>query len=107
MAKTKSSVKSKKLKKEVFHISFSKHNYYIVGFGILIIIIGYIFMSENSVNGFMPTVIAPVLLVLGYCVVIPIGILYKPKTESDVNENGSDSVSDSKAKQKSSNIKVG
>ncbi len=54
----------------------------IIGFGILLLLVGYILMAQNSVDGFMPTVIAPVLLVFGYCVVIPYGILKKEKTET-------------------------
>jgi hypothetical protein len=34
-------------------------------------------MLEGSVEGVLPTVVAPILLVLGYCVIIPIGILYR------------------------------
>ncbi len=77
------SVKTRKSSQpaDKFHISLTKKNYAIIGTGIALIILGYIFMSENSVDGFMPTVIAPILLVLGYCVVIPFGILYKDKSE--------------------------
>ena len=54
----------------------------------MVIIIGYVLMSENSVDGFMPTVVAPILLILGYCVIVPIGILYNDKgvKESEVEE---------------------
>ena len=87
MAKTKTSgSKFKKVKQEYFHINFSKENYIILGIGLLLIIIGYIFMSENSVNGFLPTVVAPILLVLGYCVIIPVGLLYRKKSEDKVSE---------------------
>lgn len=63
----------------------------IIGLGIALIIIGYVFMSENSVDGFLPTVVAPILLVLGYIVVVPIGILYRGKniqnSNTDVKES--------------------
>lgn len=65
-------------KKEIT-LPLEKTNFMIIVLGIIIIIIGYILMSENSVNGFLPTVISPILLVLGYCVIIPYGILKKPK----------------------------
>ncbi len=74
-------VKSKKTKPvEHFHLALTNKNYMIIGVGVLLIIIGYVFMAENSVDGFLPTVIAPVFLVLGYIVVIPLGILFKDKT---------------------------
>jgi len=90
MAKTKQqsvqALKSKRQKKELSHLHFAmtSKNYMIIGAGIAIIILGYVFMSENSVNGFLPTVVAPILLIFGYCVVVPFGILYKDK---GVNEN--------------------
>ena len=58
-------------------------NYYIIGAGIVLIIIGYFLMSENSVDGFLPTIVAPILLIFGYCVVVPVGILYSDKGVSD------------------------
>ena len=81
MAKAKGSnlskLKAKKQSQEHLHVSFSTKNYSIIAFGILVIIIGYILMSEQSVDGFMPTVVAPIFLVIGYCIIIPIGIIYK------------------------------
>jgi uncharacterized membrane protein YidH (DUF202 family) len=68
--------KSKKTKPQHFNLSLTKINYLIIGVGILLIVLGYVFMAEKSVDGFMPTVIAPILLVLGYVVAIPIGILF-------------------------------
>lgn len=80
MAKAKTSIKTKKSSPAShIHIALTKKNYMIIGFGVLLIIIGYILMAANSVDGFLPTVVAPILLVAGYCVVIPIGILLKDK----------------------------
>ncbi len=85
MAKTKTNIKSKSKKIHTDHlkIALTNKNYAIIGAGILIIILGYIFMSENSVDGFLPTVLAPILLVLGYCVIVPIGILFKDKNSNE------------------------
>lgn len=49
----------------------------IMGIGIVVIAAGYLAMLEGSVEGFLPLVVAPILLVLGYCVIVPFGILYK------------------------------
>ncbi|MBL8007455.1 MAG: hypothetical protein JNJ56_07985 [Ignavibacteria bacterium] len=90
MAKVKQqnlqSLKSKKQRKEQSHLHFAmtSKNYLIIGIGIALIILGYFFMSENSVSGFLPTTLAPVLLITGYCIVVPIGILYNDKGESAV-----------------------
>ncbi|MBK8984419.1 MAG: hypothetical protein IPM38_19390 [Ignavibacteria bacterium] len=85
MAKTKQqnlhAIKAKKQKRDQSHLHFAmtSKNYYIIGAGIFLIILGYILMNENSVSGFLPTIVAPILLIAGYCVVIPVGILYKGK----------------------------
>ena len=81
MAKAKTSIKtSRKAAPPVYiRISLTKKNYLIIALGIALIVIGYILMAANSVDGFLPTVVAPVLLVAGYCVVIPVGILIKDK----------------------------
>ncbi|HRE41017.1 MAG TPA: DUF3098 domain-containing protein [Ignavibacteria bacterium] len=107
MAKTKTSkvqnLKSKKTKKsaEHLHISLGTKNYMIIGLGILLIIIGYFLMSENSVDGFMPTTVAPILLFIGYCFMIPFGILYKEKKTS-VDEIVIEDTSTEEVKQNSS-----
>ena len=65
-----------KARKEI-SLPLEKENFVIITIGIIFLIVGYIFMSENSVDGFLPTIAAPILLVLGYCVIIPYGIIKK------------------------------
>ena len=60
-------------------LPLGRENLLIIGVGLLIIATGYLALMEGSVEGFLPLVVAPILLVLGYCVIIPIGILYKKK----------------------------
>ncbi|MDZ4712806.1 MAG: hypothetical protein SGI89_10855 [bacterium] len=94
MAKTKQrnvqALKTKRSRKEQSHLHFAmtSKNYMLIGLGVVIIILGYFFMSANSVDGFLPTTVAPILLIFGYCVVVPIGILYKDKNvnEKEVEE---------------------
>ncbi len=52
-------------------------NFKIIGGGILLIILGYVALSADSVEGFLPLTVAPILLVIGYCVVLPLGIMYR------------------------------
>ena len=87
--KTKSKKTSSRQKKE-FSFPLKRENFTIIGAGILLLLIGYVLMSQNSVDGFMPTVVAPILLVLGYCVVIPYGILKKEKSEITESKKGND-----------------
>ncbi|MBI5402615.1 MAG: DUF3098 domain-containing protein [Ignavibacteriae bacterium] len=81
MAKAKTNIRSTKKAPPKAHIkiAFTKKNYMILGLGIAVIILGYILMAANSVDGFLPTTVAPILLVAGYCVIIPFGILFKDK----------------------------
>jgi hypothetical protein len=63
-------------------LPFIKKNYQILGIGVLTIILGYVALSQQPWDGTWPLVVAPILLVLGYCVIIPFGILYRPKKET-------------------------
>ena len=99
--KGKKQQSSKPAKKKEFYFPLEKENFMIIGLGILLLIIGYVLMSQNSVDGFMPTVAAPLLLVAGYCVVIPYGIMKKPK--SQMTQTSAEEVAETTA---SSNIKT-
>ena len=58
---------------------FERENFAIMGIGLLFIVAGYIALSGNTVEGFSQLTLAPFLLVLGYCVIIPVGIMYRKK----------------------------
>mgnify|MGYP001328589126 FL=1 len=83
-AKSKKLQSSKTKQKREFSFPLEKENFMIIGVGIAMLLIGYFLMSQNSVDGFMPTVVSPLLLIAGYCVVIPYGIMKKPKSEITV-----------------------
>ena len=65
-------------------LPLERSNYLIIGAGLLLILVGYLAMLEGSVEGFLPLVVAPILLVLGYCVVIPFGILYRKRKREEI-----------------------
>ena len=69
-----------KTKKARFNFPLTAENYQIFGIGILVIILGYISLSQGPADSFWSLTLAPILLVLGYCVIIPISILYKKRT---------------------------
>lgn len=94
-AKSKKQQTSKFSKKKEFSFPLERENFMIIGLGVLLLVIGYVLMSQNSVDGFMPTVVSPILLVAGYCVVIPYGILKKPKSE--ITETPAEEVTDAAA----------
>jgi hypothetical protein len=60
---------------------FGKENYLILGLGLILIILGYVALAQEPWDGTMPLIVAPTLLLIGYCVVIPIGILYRKRGE--------------------------
>lgn len=64
-------------------LPFDKTNYRILGSGLLSIVLGYVALSQPPWDGTMPLVVAPILLVLGYCVLIPLGILYRRKAVAE------------------------
>ena len=65
------------------HLPFTKTNYQILGAGLLLIVLGYVALAQSPWDGTMPLVVAPILLVAGYCIVIPLGILYRRKSEAE------------------------
>jgi hypothetical protein len=59
-------------------------NYIIIVGGALLIIITYIILAENdTVYGFIPLNLVPILLTIGYLIVIPVGIMYRKKKTDD------------------------
>ena len=59
--------------------SLGKTNYSMFGISILVIIIGYIVMATGDTDSFQSIKLAPVILTIGYCVLLPISILIKNK----------------------------
>lgn len=86
-------VKGKRYKrkpvKESTGLPFNSKNYIIFGIGIFIIIIGYIALSRGPWDSFWSLTLAPILLVLGYCVIIPLAILYRKKKKKQEEEENS------------------
>ena len=59
--------------------SFSSKNYLIFGVGLIVIILGYFIMVMGTVNSFQSLTLAPIMLFLGYVVVIPTALIYRDK----------------------------
>lgn len=73
--------KDKKEGKARFEWPFGPRNYLIFAIGILVIIVGYISLAAGSIT------LAPILLVLGYCVLIPVSIILNGKKKVPPAEN--------------------
>lgn len=78
MAKIEKRVTTKQ-KPVIEVLPFTKINYQILAIGILCIVLGYIALAQEPWDGTMPLVVAPILLILGYCFLIPLGILFRKR----------------------------
>jgi multidrug efflux pump subunit AcrB len=63
---------------------FGMKNYLIFAAALVVIVIGYITLGNGSMT------LAPALLVLGYCVLIPVAIMIKDKPDVSSDTDGSD-----------------
>lgn len=56
-------------------LPYTRRNARIFAAGLAVILIGYICLAQPPAEGFLSLTLAPILLVLGYCVLIPIALL--------------------------------
>ena len=61
---------------------FTRRNWAIFLIGLVTIALGYFFLSRPPADGFMSLTLAPLLLVLGYCVIIPAAILVRDRLDA-------------------------
>ena len=66
---------------------YSERNMWLFALSLATIALGYVFLSLPPVDGFMSLTLAPLLLVLGYCVFIPIALL-SGKKEDEPSTDG-------------------
>ncbi len=62
--------------------SFGKINYQLFGIGLLTIILGYVLMAMGETESIQSIKISPIILIIGYCILIPAAILVKPKEKN-------------------------
>ena len=60
-----------------FSWPYKRKNYVLFGVGVFVIIVGYLIMYSGEVGSFQSLVISPLLLLVGYLVIIPMAILFK------------------------------
>lgn len=79
MAKVK---EKKPAQKQHFRFPLTRTNFMIIGFGVLLLVIGYIFMAiPDDPDAFLTRTLSPIILVFAYLIVIPIGLFYREKKE--------------------------
>ena len=77
-------------KRESNKLPFTRENGLLFGLGLLVIIIGYVLLAIPPAEGFWSLTAAPIALVLGYCVLIPMALLKKPKRAVQKMPQGSE-----------------
>jgi hypothetical protein len=65
-------------KKEKF-LPYTRANTVLILTGLATVVAGYVALSKGPWNSFWSLTLAPILLVLGYCVIIPIALIYQKK----------------------------
>ncbi len=84
--KKKSVIKSKKVQEVTFSSYWNKINYMILAAAVITIVIGYVFMSIGPWNSFPSLDISPVILIIGYLILLPLSILYTKSDSGNKNE---------------------
>ncbi len=66
---------------EQSYLPIMRKNWTLAAVGLASILIGYVCLRIPPAEGFLSLTLAPVLLVAGYCVLIPLAILARDQTE--------------------------
>lgn len=66
-----------------FNMYWEKTNYLLFGLGMALIILGFYFMSLGEWDSSSSLVVSPILLFLGFVVVMPASILYRKKVTAE------------------------
>lgn len=75
-----------------FSMPLERENIIYILVGMAVVSLGYVLMGSGEALGFVPLNISPFVLVLGYLIVIPMGIMYGarrkkvPQTLAEANE---------------------
>ena len=80
-SKEKERLARRKVKK-VESLPLEPINYKILIAGVVVILVGYFALGTDPWDGFIALTVAPILLLIGYCVLIPAGIMYRAKKEA-------------------------
>jgi ATP/ADP translocase len=73
----------------VWSSPWSKDNYLMLGVGVAVIVVGFVLLSKGMEQWDNPLAVsvAPVVLVIGYCVIIPLAIM-RMRSGSSASDNG-------------------
>lgn len=82
MDKTRSKIVQKRqAQKKGQGLSLTKTNYLFFGVAMLVLLLGYFSLAQGPADSFWSLTLAPILLVTGYCVLIPLAIFWRPRKQ--------------------------
>ena len=70
-----------------FNMYWERTNYILFGLGMFLIILGFYFMGQGEWDSSSSLVISPILLFLGFVVVMPVSILYRKRSEGQISSS--------------------
>ena len=70
-------MKEKYNSEDVNDWTFTRVNYILFSVGVLLVFFGYLLMYTGGVTSYQAITVAPFFLVVGYCIFIPVSLLYK------------------------------
>jgi len=83
MAKVKKN--TNKRKPFIERLTLTNTNFLIFGVGLLVILLGYIIMASGDTYSFRTLTVAPIVLLIGYLIIVPLAILYKKRNNDNKN----------------------
>ena len=60
-----------------FQWPYKRKNYVLFGIGVFVIILGYLIMYLGETNSFQSLTLSPILLLIGYLIIIPYALLHR------------------------------
>ena len=60
-----------------FQWPYKRKNYVLFAIGVFVIIVGYLIMYLGEVNSFQSLTLSPILLLIGYLIIIPYALLHR------------------------------
>ncbi len=64
-------------------LPFTRKNWSLALAGLAVIVLGYVFLRIPPAEGFLSLTLAPIFLVVGYCVLIPMAILVRDQSADE------------------------
>jgi hypothetical protein len=67
---------------------FTGSNYKLLGIGIALLAVGYVLLGQGPVYNHLSWSVAPVILAVAYCIVLPLVVAYKGKKNEAGKKGG-------------------